>query len=86
MEGVMFESEIAPEKLKRLWSEFLMRKYKSEENIPKETRDSDWSQFIKETESEIKQNVIDKLYPEIPDSEKQKLKDKIKVEFELEQE
>jgi ATP-dependent Clp protease ATP-binding subunit ClpA len=37
----------------KLWDEFLIRKYGKK--VPKKITDEDWSEFIKETESEINQ-------------------------------
>jgi nicotinamide mononucleotide adenylyltransferase len=82
MEGLKFETEINQLKLKELWEQFLIKKYQNEELIPKEPRDEDWDEFTEKLKSEIKQNVINRMYPDASTKEKEEIKRQIKIDFE----
>jgi hypothetical protein len=83
-EMLKFEVDFSSTKLRRRWEQFLLTKYKTKENIPETVIQSDWDEFIKGIEQTMKEIVVNKLYSELSNSEKQKLKDKMKIDFEIE--
>lgn len=82
MEGIKIEVDFSSEKIKDKWHQFLIRKYKNEKSIPRETNGEDFKEFIKETESEIKSGIVDRMYPHASTKEKEEIMKQIIIDFE----
>jgi hypothetical protein len=78
LEDLKFETTFDRKKIKEKLNDFMMQKY----GKVKEPSDKDFREFEEKIKEEIKSGIISRLYPDIPTTEKDKLKREIIVKIE----
>jgi len=82
MKGVKFETVFSEEKRREKWREFLVKKYGSLGNVLISAKKEDFEEFVKELKEEIKEGIIDKMFSDLSEKEKVKMKKEIAIQVE----